>query len=642
MHISKKSLIALLASIGMVLSIGNISSGKALPTTVISFASLTKATFGDPDVPLTISETAGTTTVTSNTPDVCSVVAPRLVHIISAGLCKLVANNSGSLDHQPARPVSKSFTIAKAANPITISDFGWISLAFPDVALSTTQVAGTTNLASSTTRICTISGNTVHAIKIGNCTIKATNSGDSNHLMAKAVTKTVAIAQTSSITPPNPAPVGPWTIRQLTFDDTNSAADTGASQAWVNAGWYHAGLSFRVAQVVVSSTTVMRYLVTDSKGNPVPNKVVNLSVGKRNGGSNAKVKVGNLSSDGTDKTPQDQILVTGTTDANGIVSWSITGLDTAARGGLYTQLAAWITDLSTDTIDITNLEFSIPVGGSNNGGGSSGTAVQNKSLLWSDEFDGAAGTAPNSANWTADIGDGCNNPAGCGWGNGEAESYASCASKADGNGVMNITASTVSGDPNCTSNKTWTSAKFTSYGKKSFGYGYFEARLKMPSGGGTWPAFWALGSNINTVPWPSCGELDIVEYAGNNPFIDTSAAHYLNPSGVHDYKMGAMNNSTALASGYHNYGMLWLPTEVTFYIDDRIVATVKKSDTGLSTWPFGPNSSGVNPKMYIIFNLAMGGSYGGGIDSNLTKATFSIDYFRYYSANGYGSTPTNN
>lgn len=634
-------MIAILASIGMLLSLSNASVGKSLPTTVISFTALPKATYGDPDVPLTISETVGTTTVTSNTPDICTVIAPRLIHIISVGSCKLVANNPGTAGYLPARAVSKSFTIVKAANTIAISDFGWISLSFPDVALNTTQVAGSTILSSITPRICTVSANTVHAIKIGTCTVKATNSGDSNHLSARAVTRSAIIAQISTITPPISASVGPWTIRQTTFDNSNSNADVAAAQSWVNAGWYHPGLGFRVANLTVSSTTVIRYLVTDAKGNPVPNKVVNLSVGKRNGGSNARVRVGNLTTDGTDKTPLDQILVSDTTDVNGVVSWSITDLDTTARGGLYTQIAAWVTDLSVDTIDITNLEFSIPVGG-NNGGGTSGTTVQNKSLLWSDEFDGLSGSAPNSSNWTPDLGDGCNNAAGCGWGNGEAESYAACANQADGSGNMIITASTVAGNSACTSSKAWTSGKFTSYGKKSFGYGYFEARMKMPAGGGTWPAFWALGTNINTVPWPSCGELDIVEYAGNNPFVDTSAAHYLNPGGVHDYKMGAMNNSVSLAQGYHNYGMLWLPTEVTFYIDDRIVATIKKSDTGLNNWPFGPNASGVNPKMYIIFNLAMGGSYGGAIDSNLTKSSLTIDYFRYYSANGYGSAPTNN
>jgi len=415
----------------------------------------------------------------------------------------------------------------------------------------------------------------------------------------------------------------------------------GDSTAWVNNGWYRAGLRFQIAQVEVKSTTRLSYTVTDGLGRPTPNKTVYLSVGKRHGGSNAKVQVGTQSTTGVDRSPLDQLLLTGTTDAQGVVNWDITGLDTTARSGLFVQVAAWVTDLGVDTIDITNLEYSIPAGGAPTGGGNTSPPIE-KTLIWSDEFNGAAGAAPNSANWTPDLGDGCNNPAGCGWGNNEAQAYAACANKQDGNGSMLITASTSAGDATCTSNKTWTSGKFTSYGKKHFTYGYFEARLKMPAGGGTWPAFWTLGSNINTVSWPSCGELDIMEFAGNNPTVSTSAAHYKDVNGNHDYKMGALNSNVGLSQAYHNYGMLWTPTEVTMYIDDRQVFNVKKGDTGLTNWPFGPSAQGVDPKMYVIFNLAMGGSYGGGIANNFNKATFSIDYFRYYSANGYGSTPTNN
>jgi len=371
----KKPLIAVLASIGLLLSLANLSTAKTLPTTVISFASLTKATFGDPDVSLVITQTAGTTTVTSNTPEICSLVTPRIVHIISVGICRLIATNPGTIDYKPARAVTKTFSISKAANPITISDFDWISVSNPEVVLTTTQVVGTTVLTSTTPKICSVVDRTVSAIKVGKCTIRATNTSDSNHLAAKAITKSVMIALTSTVTPPNPAPVGPWTIRQLTFDDTNSTSMTNDATAWVTNGWYHAGLGYRIAQVRALSTTTLRYLVTDSKGNPVPNKVINLSIGKRFGGSNAKVSVGNLSTNGTDKTPLDQILTTGTTNASGIVSWDITGLDNSNRSGLYTQIAAWITDLTVDTIDITNLEYSLPA--TNNGGGSSGGGVPN-------------------------------------------------------------------------------------------------------------------------------------------------------------------------------------------------------------------------------------------------------------------------
>jgi len=646
-----RTITALISAIFMVFGVALSSGAVTMPTTAITFTTIPKAIFGDADLALEITETAGVTTVTSNSPEVCSLPSARTVHIITAGTCKLVATNPGTTSYKPARAVSKSFMISKAQNILTISDFPWLSMANPNADVSTTQSSGVTVLTSTTTKICSITDNKVQAIKVGTCTLKASNPSSTNFYPAKSVTRSVTIALTSTVQAPSTVQVGPWTIRQTTFNDSNSTNGAADANSWVANNWYHVGLRFQIAQVQVKSTTKISYLVTDSLGKPTANKVINLSVGKRDGGSNAKVQVGTQSTTGSDRTPLDQLLVTGTTNAQGVVSFDITGLDTTARGGLFTQIAAWITGLDKDTIDITNLEYSLPAGGTTGGGttgggttggGTTGGGTTNtRALIWSDEFNGAAGTGPNSANWTADLGNGCNNAAGCGWGNGEAQAYATCANKADGSGSMLITASTTAGDATCTSSNAWTSGKFTSYGKKTFTYGYFEARLKMPAGGGTWPAFWALGSNINSVPWPDCGELDIVEYAGNNPTVSTGAFHYKNPQGNHDYKMGALNSGVSLAQGYHTYGMLWLPTEITLYIDDRQVATVKKSDTGLTYWPFGPNSAGVNPKMYIIFNLAMGGSYGGGIQSGLTKAQFSIDYFRYYSSNGYGSTPTN-
>lgn len=648
MKTSKKRVLAL--TIALMAGFGSTMQAQAvtIPTTTISFAALARVTFGNPDIALTITESAGVTTTTSVTPTVCSLVNNVTVKVLTAGVCKITATNPGDATHKPARDVTRSFTISKAANTVTLSDFAWLSLANPTAELTATETSGITTLTSLTTKYCTLSGNTVTAIKVGTCTIRATNPGNGNYLPAKSVSKTVKIGLTSIVSPPVVPPVtppityvGPWTIRQSNFTDSNSTNMIGDSTAWVNNGWYHAGLRYQIAQVQAKSTTRLSYTVTDGQGRPTPNKTVYFSVGKRHGGSNAKVQVGTQSTTGVDQSPLDQLTLTGTTNAQGIVSWDLTGLDTTARAGLFVQVAAWVTGLGVDTIDITNLEFSIPVGGPAPGGGTTSPPIA-KTLIWSDEFNDAAGTGPNSAFWTPDLGDGCNNPAGCGWGNGEAQAYAACANKQDGNGSMLITASTSAGDASCTTNKTWTSGKFTSFGKKHFSYGYFEARLKMPTGGGTWPAFWTLGSNINTVSWPSCGELDIMEFAGNNPTVNTSAAHYRDVNGNPDYKMGALNNSVGLAQGYHNYGMLWTPTEVTMYIDDRQVFNVKKGDTGLTYWPFGPNAQGVAPKMYVIFNLAMGGSYGGGIANNFNKASFSIDYFRYYSANGYGSTPTNN
>ena len=264
-----------------------------------------------------------------------------------------------------------------------------------------------------------------------------------------------------------------------------------------------------------------------------------------------------------------------------------------------------------------------------------------KTLLWSEEFDGEAGAGPSTDNWVIETGDGCGLPPGCGWGNQESQAYAACAIKQNGSGIMSITASTKAAEPGCTSNRNWTSGKFTTQGKKHFTYGYFEARMKMPQGGGTWPAFWTLSHNIGTVPWPFSGELDVMEYAGNNPTRSTSAAHYANSLGLHEYKSGGHNHTRNLHEEFHTYGMLWLPNEVTFSFNGKTTFVLKKSQTGLAHWPFGPNAQGVHPKMYLILNLAMGGTYGGRIQGGYTKANFDIDYVRYYSASGWGSAPTN-
>jgi hypothetical protein len=277
-----------------------------------------------------------------------------------------------------------------------------------------------------------------------------------------------------------------------------------------------------------------------------------------------------------------------------------------------------------------NLTVSIPMGS------------LEKTLLWSEEFDGAEGAGPSTDNWVIETGDGCNAAPGCGWGNQESQAYAACALKQNGSGIMTITASTKLAEPSCTLNKNWTSGKFTTQGKQHFTYGYFEARMKMPVGGGTWPAFWTLGSNIGTVPWPRSGELDIMEYAGNAPTKSTSAAHYANSLGLHEYKSGFQTHTAPLSSEFHTYGMLWTPNTVTFTFNGETTFVLKKSDTGLANWPFGPSVDGVQPKMYLILNLAMGGNYGGRIAGGFTKAYFDIDYVRYYSANGYGTAPTNN
>jgi len=371
-----KKLVSAVTILLSFLGVGVSAQAVNLPSAVITFPTPARAVFGEANRELNITQNAGITTVSSLTSATCEIVNTRQVRFLAAGTCRLIASNPGATGFKAARSVTRSFTIAKAPNLITIGDFDWLSMDNPEAELTTTEAAGTTILSSLTKSICLVIDKKVYAVKLGKCTVRATNSGNANFLAAKSVTKSVTIAKSSPVAPPA-AFSAPWTIRQLTFTDANSASDNNSANSWVGNGWYKSGLGFRIAQVQALSTVTMRYQVTDSKGRAVPNKLVYLSVGKRYGGSNARVRVQNQATLGVDKSPADQLLVSATTNSQGIVSFDVTGLDTVARAGLYVQLAAWITDLAQDVIDITNLEYSI----ANNQGGGGGTNPTDPTLV---------------------------------------------------------------------------------------------------------------------------------------------------------------------------------------------------------------------------------------------------------------------
>jgi beta-glucanase (GH16 family) len=265
-----------------------------------------------------------------------------------------------------------------------------------------------------------------------------------------------------------------------------------------------------------------------------------------------------------------------------------------------------------------------------------------RTLLWADEFSGSAGTSPDSTKWTADLTDGCGAPYNnCGWGNSERQYYLASKNTHDGStqGNLNISATrqTASTNYSCYFGKCeWLSGKITTYNKVGFTYGYLESRIKLSPGTGAWPAFWMLGNNIATVPWPGCGELDIMEFKGHSPQVTYGTVHYKNSGGGHTYKGSTKDVGVDLTRDYHRYGMMWKPDEISFYIDDALVYTVQKSESGLTNWPFGKNSQGADPSFYIIYNLAMGGHFGGAIDSSLNSTALNIDWVRYYSVDGVG------
>ncbi len=229
-------------------------------------------------------------------------------------------------------------------------------------------------------------------------------------------------------------------------------------------------------------------------------------------------------------------------------------------------------------------------------------------LVWFDEFN--TNGAPDSTKWGYDIG-------GNGWGNGESQYY---TSRSDNviveDGVLKITAKREDYQ-----GSEFTSARMLTLGKYDFTYGRVEISAKLPTGGGTWPALWMLGSNFTSVGWPACGEADIMEHVGNNQGTVSSAMHTPSSNGntVNHGDQYLADVSTA----FHVYSVDWSNEAMVFSVDDVVHYTYDPAVKNASTWPFDAD-------MFFIFNVAMGGSFGGNIDPLFTESTMEVDYVRVY------------
>ena len=225
-------------------------------------------------------------------------------------------------------------------------------------------------------------------------------------------------------------------------------------------------------------------------------------------------------------------------------------------------------------------------------------------LVFSDEFNTEG--APNPAKWSYDTGAG-------GWGNSELQYYTNSATNATViGGNLKITAKAESfGGSN------YTSARLKSENKFEFTYGKIEIRAKLPSGGGTWPALWMLGQNYATNTWPACGEIDIMEHKGNVPNVIHGTVHYSGHSGGN----GPTNtiNINGASSQFHVYKAIWTPSSIKFYVDNVLFHSVANN-----------NSLPFNSDFFLIFNVAMGGTFGGAVDPAFTQSSMEIDYVRVY------------
>jgi beta-glucanase (GH16 family) len=249
------------------------------------------------------------------------------------------------------------------------------------------------------------------------------------------------------------------------------------------------------------------------------------------------------------------------------------------------------------------------------------------SLVWSDEFNGPDGSAIDSSKWTAEVGGG-------GWGNNELEYYTSRLDNAYQSGgslvIKAIKEKYGSDIP-----RDYTSARLITKNKFSATYGRFEARIKIPYGQGLWPAFWMLGSNIDSVGWPTCGEVDIMENIGKEPSIVHGTIHGPGYSGGNGLSSSySLTNNQRFADSFHTFAVEWEPNVVRFYCDGILYKTRTPADLPSGkTWVY-------DHPFFIILNVAVGGYWPGNPDgTTVFPQTMLVDYVRVYQRTTPSNTP---
>jgi beta-glucanase (GH16 family) len=223
-------------------------------------------------------------------------------------------------------------------------------------------------------------------------------------------------------------------------------------------------------------------------------------------------------------------------------------------------------------------------------------------LVWSDEFNGSS---LNTGNWNIDVG----NPGV----NSEQEYYqAANITETGGNLVITARQQSVGGQP-------YTSGKIETSGKFSTEYGRIEARMALPMVTGTWPAFWMLGTDIGTVGWPNCGEIDIMEHVNTTNTI-LGTMHWNGGSGHVQYG----SSTTTTPGDFHVYAVEWNPQGINWYVDNTLYVTGNISNNINNTGAF-------HAPFYIILNLAIGGTLSGStVDNGSLPTSMLVDYVHVY------------
>lgn len=237
-------------------------------------------------------------------------------------------------------------------------------------------------------------------------------------------------------------------------------------------------------------------------------------------------------------------------------------------------------------------------------------------LAWHDEFD--SGTELNPEHWRHEV-------QGSGWVNNELQNYVD--GEINGLRVTEIKGGTLRITAFKEAGKVYSGRVYANE-NTGWRYGIFEARIKLPKGKGTWPAFWMMPSNndFRTNPWPKCGEIDIMEEVGYNPNFTSSSVHTQKYNHVAGTQKTAERKTEGAEGDFHIYRLEWTEDYIQTYIDGEPLFRFDNDGEGnVDTWPF-------NKPFYVILNLAWGGDWGGSrdVDESALPVTMEVDYVRVY------------
>ncbi|WP_299213417.1 carbohydrate-binding protein [uncultured Aquimarina sp.] len=239
--------------------------------------------------------------------------------------------------------------------------------------------------------------------------------------------------------------------------------------------------------------------------------------------------------------------------------------------------------------------------------------AQSWNLVWQDEF-----TNQISSDWVFETGRGSS-----GWGNNELQYYRRENATVE-NGQLIITARKENFE-----GANYTSARMKTQGKRNFKYGKIEARIALPMGQGLWPAFWMLGSNISSVGWPACGEIDVMEHINDSPDVH-GTIHWQDSNGNYANYGG---HTAVNVTNYHLYSVEWDESSIKWFVDGNQYHEVDIRN-GIN------GTSEFHNEYFLLLNMAVGGNWPGfSVDDGKLPARMAVDYVRVYQA-GVNPPPT--